>query len=492
MPKVRRFSAFFSLFILALCACKAQTPSANPLTVIRAPQGGKIVYGPVKGAASQAAAMSNFLNLVQSSCGEKPQIGRVFQFRGTNSVGVFFVVTDHPEGNLPLAGLVIASAAGPNQMEGAMLYNKASQFSATVNPMLQQLLSVWHPGTGEPSKASPSRTASASASGPAVALHKVVLPDETASASIPPGWRVDPKSGGGGIVLRGSQGEVVVLNSWFLAVDPNGFASRNRQRMGMRPLPGMIVYPANADLVKNFEAIIQLLSRSKGFVPAGVKIDYAEQVSPPEGSSFEGERCALATGHIDPDGKGLQAMFRVICANRADQYGDYHFADYVAYFPHTGTSEANAIASAIFSSFYVNEALVAQRASAEAAPHIAQLKQMDADQRRAAQARTAQIIGNINQIGANATARMNSVEAANDAQHAAWNAGQVNNSRNVQGFSNYLLDQTVVEDNNMHGNGTVGHGTLWNSTADALVKADPNRFSYVNVPNYWQGTDFQP
>jgi regulator of protease activity HflC (stomatin/prohibitin superfamily) len=83
-------------------------------------------------------------------------------------------------------------------------------------------------------------------------------------------------------------------------------------------------------------------------------------------------------------------------------------------------------------------------------------------------------------------------QAANDAQHAQWNAGQINNSRNIQGFSNYLLDQTVVEDNNMYGNGTVGHGTLWNSTADALVKADPNRFSYVNVPNYWQGTDFQP
>jgi hypothetical protein len=413
------------------------------------------------------------------------------------------MVTDHPEGNLPLAGLVIAAAVGPNQMEGAMLYNKASEFGATANPMLRQLFSVWHPGAQEATPASPSRTGSApasgspvapraSASGSPVALHKVTLPDGTASASIPFGWQVDPKSGGGGFLIRGPQGEVVILGSMFLAQDPNGQASRNARRMGMPPMRGMIVYPANTDLVKDFAQIIHQLSRSKGFDPVGIKIDYVEQVSPPAGSSFEGERCALATGQIDPDGRGMQAMFRVICANSPDQYGDYNFLDYVAYFPHTETSQANAIAGAILSSFYVDEALVAQRATAEAAPHIAQLKQMDADQRAANQAFTARAIGNIQQIGAQATDRMNRIGAANDAQHAEWNAGQINNSRNGQGFSNYLLDQTVVEDNNMYGNGTLGHGTQWNSTADALVKADPNRFSYVTVPNYWQGTDFQP
>jgi endo-beta-N-acetylglucosaminidase D len=63
-------------------------------------------------------------------------------------------------------------------------------------------------------------------------------------------------------------------------------------------------------------------------------------------------------------------------------------------------------------------------------------------------------------------------------------------SRNGQGFSNYLLDQTVVQDNNMYNNGTIGHGTVWNATADALVKANPDRFEIVNTPNYWQGIDY--
>ena len=116
---------------------------------------------------------------------------------------------------------------------------------------------------------------------------------------------------------------------------------------------------------------------------------------------------------------------------------------------------------------------------------------MDAAERQAVQARTAQIVGSINQIGANATARMNAVQAANDAQHAQWNAGQDSNARSNQAFHNYLLDQTVVQDSNMYGNGTIGHGTLWNTTADALVRANPDRFQYVDKPDFWQGTDYR-
>jgi hypothetical protein len=371
-------------------------------------------------------------------------------------------------------------------VEAALLTDDASNFGRTVNPMLKQLFGAWNPD------AVPAASGRTAASGTVPALHKVMLPDRTASVSIPVGWQVDPKSGGGTMLIHGTQGEVVILDSMFLAQDPSGPAYRNARRMGMKPLPGMVVFPANADLVKNFGQIIELLARSKGFVPVALKLDYAEQVAPPPGCALEGARYALATGQIDPDGKGLQRMFRVLGAAAPDPYGDFSFHDFVAYFPHAEAAQANAIASAVFSSFQVDLALVTQRASAEAAPHIARLRQVDAAQRRAVQANTARIIGNINQIGANATARMNAVGAANDAQHAQWRAGQDANSRNVQGFSNYLLDQSVVQDNNMYGNGTVGHGTLWNSTADALVKADPKRFEYVELPNYWRGTDYRP
>ncbi len=100
-------------------------------------------------------------------------------------------------------------------------------------------------------------------------------------------------------------------------------------------------------------------------------------------------------------------------------------------------------------------------------------------------AMAARAIGNIQQIGAQATARMNATEAANSAEQANCEVGQNANARNAQGFSNYLLDQTVIQNNN-----TGAHATAWNSTADALVKSNPNKYSYVSTPNYIPGTDF--
>jgi hypothetical protein len=76
-------------------------------------------------------------------------------------------------------------------------------------------------------------------------------------------------------------------------------------------------------------------------------------------------------------------------------------------------------------------------------------------------------------------------QAANDAQHASWNAGQTANAQNNQGFSNYLLDQSVVQNNS-----TGAHGTLWNNAAEGLVQSNPNKYSYVSNPNLIPGTDF--
>jgi hypothetical protein len=108
----------------------------------------------------------------------------------------------------------------------------------------------------------------------------------------------------------------------------------------------------------------------------------------------------------------------------------------------------------------------------------------------AIRAQTRVAIDNIHAIGQQATARYNATQAANEAQHAGYWAQQDANARSGQAFSNYILDQTVIQDNNMYGNGTIGHGTVWNSTADALVKANPNRYEIVDTPNFWKGVDY--
>jgi hypothetical protein len=109
---------------------------------------------------------------------------------------------------------------------------------------------------------------------------------------------------------------------------------------------------------------------------------------------------------VNPDGKGMQGMFRVICVTPG-QFGDFSFLDYVDEFPASEAGQGNAMAAAIMNSFNVNMALVSQRAAAQAAPHIAQLKQVDAQQRAANQAFTANAINNIHAIGSNRTNEYN-------------------------------------------------------------------------------------
>jgi hypothetical protein len=479
MYALGRFSAIFALSVVGLFACKAETQAPSPLTTINAPQGGRIVYGLLNGATTQSAALSRMLRAMHNNCGEKPQIGRVFQFIGSNSVGVFFTVTDHPDGNVPVAGMVIATMTGPNTVEAGMVFDTASRFAQTVNPMLQQLSSVWHPNSAAAASNSPAAASKSSAPGSPVPLHKVKLSDDTATVSIPAGWTVDPQSWGGTIRLHGTNGEVVMLNNAFIGEDPNSPGYRNAQQMGMGAPRGLVIYPANADLVQAFPNLIQQFRRVNGLPPANLKIENVEPASAPQGT-----RCAQATLHVDPNGKGMQAMFRIICTGTPYE-GVYPIWDYYALFPNGDTSQARALGGAIFASFQMDVALVTERGNAEAAPHLAQLRQNYNAQQEAMLANGARIVGSINQIGANATARMNATEAANDAQHAQWSAGQVENSRNIQGFSNYLLDQTVVQNNY-----TGAHATGWNAAADALVQSDPNKYSYVNTPNYVPGTDF--
>ncbi|MEI7933012.1 MAG: hypothetical protein WCI21_08160 [Alphaproteobacteria bacterium] len=54
-----------------------------------------------------------------------------------------------------------------------------------------------------------------------------------------------------------------------------------------------------------------------------------------------------------------------------------------------------------------------------------------------------------------------------------------------QAFSNYLLDQTVIQNN-----ATGAHGTTGYATANALVTQFPNQFQYVPTQNFVRPTDY--
>ncbi|HXN46696.1 MAG TPA: hypothetical protein VN893_08640, partial [Bryobacteraceae bacterium] len=243
----------------------------GPLRTIDMPEGGRIVYGTVQGAESQGAAMVAVLRMMHQNCGERPQIGQAFRMRGTDGVGLFFTVINHPAGNVPVAGLILAAGSGPRKTEAALLSDSANRFGSTINPMLTKLLSVWHP-SGLPGPA-PAASESSSA---AARLHTVAASDDSVSLGIPDGWVMDPNSGRGTIIVKGPQGEVLALNMMRNAVDPSSAWQQRFWRQGGSPPPGSIVYPYHGDLVKAFPELFQQWRRAGGQRPARLQIDSIE------------------------------------------------------------------------------------------------------------------------------------------------------------------------------------------------------------------------
>ena len=145
--RIQRGSWKLAELLLGLLAVSAYSALAqSPLKTVKSPEGGRIMYGAVDGVNSQAGGMASVLRAVHTGCGERPQIGRVFKFSGTDTVGVFFSVVNHPAGNVKVAGLVMAATNPSRKVEAALLSDQASRFSQTVNPMLKELLSQWSPG----------------------------------------------------------------------------------------------------------------------------------------------------------------------------------------------------------------------------------------------------------------------------------------------------------------------------------------------------------
>jgi len=482
MQVIRRFSRLFPpvlfLSILSTQISQAQTP----IKTIDMPQGGCIVYGTVPGTETQSAAMTQLLRGIHRSCGDKPQIGSVFRLRGTDSVGVFFTATDHSSGNKQLAGLIIAAGSGANKTEAALLSDFANNFGNSINPMLTKLFTVWHPAGGMTSapatKSSPSASAAqptraAGHSGKVPKLHTVTAPDNSASISVPNGWQLDPHSGQGAIVVTGPRGEWFGANMMRNAVDPSSQWQRNFWRRGGSPPPGSVVYPYHGDLVKAFADMFQAWRRVNGLGPAKIQIGQIKSL--PENSNME---CVVATGQIDADGKGPQAMNDMMCAIPPLDFGGYTITLWHASLPLALATEEHDTQEAIIGSYKQNQQVINQQ--------MAQQAQQKAASDQAIMRNAQQQINQIHQIGAQATARYNATQATIDAQRASYWAQQDSNAKNGVGFSNYPLDQTViraVQDPNTH-------VTVWNRTADAWQKAYPDRVEEVPIAQYIKGQDY--
>jgi hypothetical protein len=461
-----------SFFLVGVLVANAQTP----LTTIDMPQGGRIVYGKVAGADTQGAAMTQVLRVMHQNCGERPQIGRVFKMRGTDSVGLFFTVVNHPAGNVQVAGLIIAAGSGLHQAEAALVSDRADRFGSTINPMLNKLFTVWHPGGAaatnsstpkNPAPASASVPAASGNSAPAAALRMVSASDGSATIGIPDGWMLDPHSASGMMLVNGPHGEQVYLGMSRMGIDPTHPGNQMIPR-----LPGTVIYPFRGDMTREFANLFQAWRRANGKPPVPLQVDEIKPMQSPNA------HCVIADGQVNPDGKGMQKFSDNMCASDPGNTGGYTITFSHMAVPNSFAEQEHSTLNAILSSWKVNLQVVNQQAATA-------VQQMNANT-QAAIRRNQGIVANINQIGANATARYNATQVANDAQHAAWNQSQENISRNGQGFSNYLLDQTVIHD--VQDPNT--HVTVWNQAAEAWKKAYPDRIEEVPTSQYINGQDY--
>jgi hypothetical protein len=454
-----RFPARAVLLLLFALICSLPARAQGGLQTINPPQGGKIVYGQVLGQTTEAGAMGAVLKSLHNSLGDRPQVGKLFQVHGTESIAAFFSVNRRIGGSGQVAGLLIVTKVTSDRVEAALVSDEASRFPKTLPAMMKTLFGVWHPLQAAAS--------AGSGSGGAVAqLHTVTAQDRSASIGLPDGWQLVPsRSMMGTLVALGPNGESAEMGTTFSAGDTNNpriqQLMRTLQNGGLRntSYANATYLPYGADPAKTFVYFIQNLRHKAGLPQATYNFS---SVTPAPSSGRE--RCTRMVGIADMnDGKGQRELNAVYCTLPPGPAGSWMSMAYTTMAPVKVAAGERATLGAIMQSFSVNQAVVQGEAAQIAGPAIAQIHaigQAAAQQAQAAHQRE---------------------DIHNSSVYQHWDSMD----KRSQEFENYQLGYSVISDT-----GNNAHGTFWNEDADALVKSNPDRFEYVSAPNYWKGVDY--
>jgi hypothetical protein len=456
---IRIQTRFAKKFIIALlCATAFLSPARaadSSLKTIDYPGGGQIIYGPLPDQSSLKDALVTMLKNIHGHFGERPEIGKLFQTHGSDSLATFFTVTAKNQGGKHIAGLVIVAMPSGSKAAAGVIYDDADRFSKTLNPMMKKLNEVWHvdttPGSG---------TAAPAKAAPVAELHQTAFPDNSGSIGLPTGWKI-LGGRGGAVIVSGPHGEIERLSQIHQMLDPS---TPQGQKMiqyetqnGRRPLPEQFsVYPYGRDLVEAFRAYLQQASQRSNIPTPTFTVTSSTRVPP--GQYSIGGLTILADLDLH-DGSGVRtALFQLAAMKRIEPSG-WGFIATVISVPKKFAQEEWPTMLAVGNSMRQNGAVI--------------------------QAQTQQTIDQIHAIGAAAKQQADAAHAANDAHNASVQAHWDNMDRASKSFQEYTLDQSVIVDKN-----TGARGTVWNQTADLLVKADPNRFQYVQNKDLLKGVDY--
>jgi hypothetical protein len=416
--------------------------------------------------------MGYILKNLHQSIGEKPQVGKLFDVKGTDSVATFFNITRNDQGPgkppLKVSGMLIATKVSTDHVEAAVVSDDAARFNKTLPGMMKTLMSQWHPMAGAQAGGASGggSEGGGDGSGPAAQLKTVVTQDQSASIGLPAGWQMSgTQSGGGTIVANGPNGENVALDLTFTATDPNNpAAQRNRQIVANGGLRNTVYanafyYPYGADPGRTFVDVIHHVEQKAGMQAADFRItsESPTQLMP-------NARCFHLEGTMDAhNGKGTLDLNDIYCIGQEGRFGGWLSFLYGYTAPQAVAEKERATLGAIVQSFQMNQRVVNQQSAAIAGPSIA----------------------NSMRIGQMVSARVQATHQAEDIHNSSVYQHWDSNDKRSQEFGNYQLGYAVVSDT-----GNNAHGTLWADDAAALVQSNPDKFEYVSAPNYWKGIDY--
>lgn len=419
--KKQRFAAgpviWLVLLLSNLCGDQAQ----GALNIIKPVQGGKIVYGQVDDQTTEAGAMGSLLRSLHNDYGERPQVGKLFQVRNSQSVAAFFSIAKPNQEEGRLAGIIIAIKVGTDHVEAAVVSDDASHFPSRLNSLMTTLFGVWHPF------ASVSAAAGGSSS-PDTSLKQFVLPDRSASVSLPDGWQVRPKmSGGGTIYAGGPNGEQAALGMAIQVWDPRNrrvaqILSREQQGGQGNPQDAQsLFYPYGGEPATTFTNLMQMRRHKSGLAPAAFQITSSTALPerPPR-------RSVHLMGQVDfQDGSGPRELNVIYIDTPPVAKGCWWFEADVITVPVTMAEKERATLAAMLQSFRVNQAVINEEGAKLAQPEI----------------------DRIHAIGDAAKAQADAAHERNDIQNSSVYQHWDDIDRRSQSFSNYQLGYSVIQDN---------------------------------------------
>ena len=446
-----------------LAACSHPVPAKAPaatnagLKTLDNPGGGAVVFGPLTGQASLRDGMAFMLHQVHDHFGGRPQIGKLFQVRGSNSVATFFTLTATTMGNRPVSGLAIVSMADGTKPAAAVLYDDSAHFGASEPQLMRLLNEAW--GSSDTQSRPAGSPAQVQATPPQApeALREVRFSDNSGVVGLPDGWQMT-NSGGGGVHALGPNGESIHLGVILQNIyDPNNPRSNGMiQYMQMARQP-VAIYPYDGNLVDAVISVAQQNHRNQNLpVPT---FDVLKVVPLPP-TQYE-TRVVYVTAKMDAhDGKGM-----MLTRMRVGSFAE-------------GPAGGWAIT--------VNQVSAPEDRAAAEGPTLAAILASYRQNGQVIFSETGAVIRNIQALSAANTKAANDIGAERDRVNADVEGRWDDNAKYNQTFRNYQMDQSVIQDNE----GVNDHATMDDAPADALVRSDPNRYQYVPTQDMLKGIDY--